>query len=131
MHGVRLRSSAPRIARDALALVALNSVTMLGAEVFGRSYGGGILKMEPREAAALPVPQRHVLEAAWEILRPERAAIDRQLRNGLWTTVVTRVDQVVLRDVLKLSADEAEMVHQAVLTLRSRRLSRAAAAVGD
>jgi hypothetical protein len=37
----------------------------------------------------------------------------------------------VLRDVLKLSADEAEMVHQAVLTLRSRRLSRAAAAVGD
>jgi len=87
--------------------------------------------MEPREAAALPVPQRHVLEAAWEILRPERAAIDRQLRNGLWTTVVTRVDQVVLRDVLKLSADEAEMVHQAVLTLRSRRLSRAAAAFGD
>jgi adenine-specific DNA-methyltransferase len=124
MHGVRLRgvAAASRLAREALPLMALNSVTMLGAEVFGRSYGGGILKMEPREAATLPVPKPAVLEAGWTVLREERDVLDRQLRNGLWTNVVARVDEVLLREVVKLSGEEATRVHDAARSLRTRRL---------
>jgi len=133
MHGVRLRTvaAALRVAREALPLLVLNSVTMLGAEVFGRSYGGGILKMEPREAASLPVPKPEVLEAAWAALRDEREVLDRQLRNGLWTNVVARVDEVLLREVAKLSGEEATELHDAAQSLRTRRLGhgRASGAV--
>ncbi len=124
MHGLRLRPDAPRHAKAALPLLGLNSVSMLGAEVFGRSYGGGVLKMEPREAATLPVPSPSVLERAWERLKPERAALDRQLRNGMWTTVVKRVDEVLLHDVLELSAEEARELHEAARSLRERRMGR-------
>ena len=69
MHGVRLKPHTKNVARDALPLLVLNSLTMLGAEIYGRSYGGGILKMEPREASTLPVPSLAHLEKAWERLR--------------------------------------------------------------
>lgn len=124
MHGVRLRENAPKIARTALPLLALNSVTMLGAEVFGRSYGGGILKMEPREAAALPVPSPVALEQAWTRIKSEHRSLDRHLRNGTWTTVVKRVDEVLLCEVLDLSAAEVTDMHEAALSLRERRVGR-------
>jgi adenine-specific DNA methylase len=129
MHGVRLRRDTPKMAREALSLLSLNSVTMLGAEVFGRSYGGGILKMEPSEAASLPVPSPRALLAAWEMLKDGRAAMDRELRTGLWTTVAARVDDVLLRQVMKLSQTDTEELAEAATKLRARRLGRTAPAV--
>src|SRR5207249_2659254 len=128
MHGVRLRRGVSKLAKTALPLLAFNSVTMLGAEVNGRSYGGGILKMEPREAAMLPVPNPAALEEAWGILRTERATLDNQLRNGLWTNVVARVDEVLLRMVAKVNAEEAATIHEAARALRSRRMGRGSSA---
>ena len=123
MHGVRLRSGVQRPVRSALPLLTLNSVSMLGAEIHGRSYGGGILKMEPREAAQLPVPASPVLLRAWEELKPERDHLERQLVDGLWTNVAKRVDEVLLQRVLGLSGLEAADLHAATTTLRERRMS--------
>jgi hypothetical protein len=127
MHGVRLANDAPRISRDALPLLSLNSVTMLGAELYGRSYGGGILKMEPREASSLPVPSAHVLQLAWEVLQKERAHLNRKLCNGEWEEVLARVDDVLLKDVLSLEPGQIDIVKTAGERLRDRRLSRTSA----
>jgi adenine-specific DNA-methyltransferase len=126
MHGVRLRKGSPAIAKSALPLLAMNSVTMLGAEVFGRSYGGGILKMEPREAATLPMPAPAALAAAWKVLRPERASFDRLLRAGDWRAVVDRVDEVLLQGPVGMSATEVVELSGAASVLRARRMGRAA-----
>ncbi|MGH3612536.1 MAG: N-6 DNA methylase [Pseudonocardia sp.] len=121
-HAVRLRPDAPPVAADALPIVALNSVTMLGAEVFGRSYGGGVLKMELKEAARLPLPDREALNAAWTRLEPRRSDLDSALRAGRWRDVVTEVDAVLLGEVLGLEPDRAERLRVAAATLRRRRL---------
>lgn len=125
MHGVRLHESAPEIAATALPYMCLNSVTMLGAEINGRSYGGGILKMEPREAAVLPLPSPEVMVKAWAALEPQRRSLDTRLRNGHWTEVAKLVDEAVLGVGAGLSTDEIALLLGAARQRRERRLRRA------
>jgi hypothetical protein len=121
MHGVLLKGDGPREARSALPLLALNSVTMLGAEVLGRSYGGGILKMEPREAAGLPVPAPDQLIAAWQRLSERRTGLDAALRRGEWAAVLDEVDRTLLSDVMRLDAEAVLAMREAATLLRIRR----------
>ncbi len=62
VHGVYLREDVRELAA-LIPIASLNSVTLLGAERAGRSYGGGILKMEPREADGWWMPAKHVMLA--------------------------------------------------------------------
>jgi len=121
MHGIRLNPDMAAVARDALPLLALNSVTMLGAEILGRAYGGGILKMEPREAASLPVPASVELHVAWKQLCDRRGCLDAALRRGEWWTVVAEVDRVLLKDAIGLTNEEVVAVRDAATLLRVRR----------
>lgn len=121
LHGITLREEAPEIAREALPIAALNSVTMLGAELFGRSYGGGILKMEPREAASLPVPDAATLAAAWELLEPHRSRLDELVRTGCWESALAEIDRALLIETIGLSAAEVASMRSAAARLRARR----------
>jgi adenine-specific DNA-methyltransferase len=124
MHGLTLREHVDPIAREALPLMALNSVTMLGAELFGRSYGGGILKMEPREAADLPVPSPSLMTAGWQVIHPHRAQLDELLRAGEWEEVVSRVDDALLTEAAGLPPNSTEAMRSAAADLRRRRTRR-------
>lgn len=121
MHGIRLNEKSKAMARNALPLLALNSATMAGAETLGRAYGGGILKMEPREAARLPVPTSGQLTEAWGCLKDRQAQFDRLLRAKEWRGVVAEVDRVLLREVIGLPPEDLVALQDAVSFMRVRR----------
>lgn len=121
LHGIRLGPDTPTWVRDALPLAAFNSATMLGAELQGRSYGGGILKMEPREAATLPVPSLDVLQEAWAHLEPQRTQLDDLVRAGQWAHAVTEVDRIVLHEVAGMSSGEVAAMRADATRFRRRR----------
>ena len=58
VHRVRLRAGAggEGVRMEKAAVAAFNSVTFAFSETVGRSYGGGVLELEPSEAEELPVP---------------------------------------------------------------------------
>lgn len=122
MHGIRLRKELVKDAGQALPYMMLSAATMLGAEIHGRAYGGGVLKMEPREAAELPVPHPAILKETWDRLSATRSKLDRQLRQGLWTRVAKQIDRVLLSDVCGLSTHEVAALHTAGASLRRNRI---------
>lgn len=125
MHGLHLAADAPDFVRRALPLAMLNSLTTLGAELGGRSYGGGVLKLEPREAALLPAPPLPALEAFWNVIRGEWLPLNRQLRAGDWSAVVNRVDDVLLHSTMRMSATRVQLLRRAWDVMRSGRLGMA------
>lgn len=125
MHGLHLMEGAPDFVRRALPLAMLNSLTTLGAELGGRSYGGGILKLEPREAALLPAPPLPALELFWNAIKGEWRPLNDQLRAGDWSAVVNRVDDVLLRSTMSMSSTRVQLLRRAWDTMRGGRLGMA------
>jgi adenine-specific DNA-methyltransferase len=124
LHGIQLPRAHRRLGRAALPLACLNTLSLLGAETAGRAYGGGVLKLEPREAAGLPVLSPAALAAAWQALRTVAARLDRLLRSGQWGSVTEEVDDLVLVKALGVPSDEVALIRQAASDLRDRRLNR-------
>lgn len=119
LHGVRIKDSS---LTTALAASFYNSLTMLSAELVGRSYGGGVLKLEPSEAEGLllpPVPSR---------LEPLLPQVDRLVRAKDLEGALNLVDPIVLGDGLGLSGQEISSLRIGADRLRMRRRSREKAA---
>lgn len=100
VHGVNLASPYRRLGRSLLPLAALNTITLLGAELVGRAYGGGMLKVEPKEADLLPVPTPALVEQRATELRQVRPQVARLLGGGHLAQASALVDQALFVDTI-------------------------------
>ncbi len=114
IHRVRLRNGTPA---KTVTAAFLNSLTFAFSEVIGRSYGGGVLELEPNEAEILPLP----LAGADTLDLNE---LDRLLRAGDICSVLNITDDVLLRRGMGLSIEETQMLRSIWQKLRDRRINR-------
>lgn len=123
VHGLFLGEQAREIPTPVLALSALNSVTALGSELVGRAYGGGILKVEPREAVQLPVPSLDLVREAQGELTELVPAARRLLRGGDLHAARAAVDTVLVAHGM-VTPSQLEEVRRAHRQLAERRMTR-------
>jgi hypothetical protein len=119
LHGVRL--SDPALAPQ-LAAGFYNSLTLLSAEIVGRSYGGGVLKLEPTEAEALLVPPLAPIAAS------SLRAVDEAIRSRETEPALDLIDELTL-EPLGLTQSEIGDLRRARQQLRERRRQRGRAPV--
>lgn len=130
VHGIYLHPGVRRLGMDLLPLASLNTVTLLGAEVVGRAYGGGMLKMEPREADGWYMPSPDLVNAKKTALSRLRPRVARRLQQGRLLDAVALVDDVLLRCGAGVAADELASFREAHADLTGRRAARGKGAAG-
>ena len=116
IHRVRFKK---KVDRRKLAAAFLNSMTFAFSEVLGRSYGGGVLELEPNEADRLPIPVADLDE-----LDPR--AIDLTLRNGDVERVVNSNNALLTGRSIGLSGADVNHLNSIWQKLRDRRIGRKA-----
>lgn len=131
LYGVALKPEHKALGRDLLPLAFLNSVTLLGCEMVGRAYGGGLLKLEPREADLIPVPAATTVVSAAKELRALRPQIGLALRRDDLAKAVALVDRVLLVGWLGSAFGEVEALRDARDVLFSRRVARGKGSRGE
>jgi adenine-specific DNA-methyltransferase len=100
--------------------VIANSYTWLtaaSAEIEGRSYGGGVLELEPTEAERLLMPAK--LNGAMPL-----ADADRLIRAGRLEAVLEENARIVLSGHMGLSAAECGVLRDIWIKMRDRRMAR-------
>lgn len=124
VHGVYLHERLRQLGQDLLALASVNSLTLLAAETVGRAYGGGMLKIEPREADRLPVPAPALLEFNRTELTAVRPDVEELLRAGNLLAAASRVDEVLLTGAMGVTPREVGALRVARAHLADRRRAR-------
>ncbi|AXE93951.1 HsdM family class I SAM-dependent methyltransferase [Paraburkholderia terricola] len=126
VHGVYLDEKYRELGRELLPLASLNSVTLLHAEMVGRAYGGGILKIEPKEADVWAMPSPALILDSADALRTVKQQVTELLGDGRLLDAVNIVDKVVLAGCGNLTAKQIKQIRQARAELAHRRTMRAA-----
>lgn len=114
LHKVRFRVPAEA---EAVTTNLLNSVTWALAEVRGRSYGGGVLELEPSEAEALLMP-------APKFAAVDVGTLDDIVRRKGNAVGVDEVDARVLVEQCGWTTAEVALARQISEKLAQRRLGR-------
>lgn len=126
MHGVYLDARHRDLGCELLPLASLNSVTLLHAEMVGRAYGGGILKIEPKEADVWAMPSPGLVLARAAALRTIRQRVADLLADGRLLDAVEPVDRALLADLGDLSAEQLAHIRHARAEFARRRTLRGA-----
>ncbi|MGW6005221.1 N-6 DNA methylase [Oerskovia enterophila] len=124
VHGVYLADEHRDLGQELLPVASLNSLTLLNAEMVGRAYGGGILKIEPREADVWAMPSPSLVAMRAGALRAVRDQVARKLRAGQLLDAVATVDEALLVGAGRISLGQLENVRDARAELARRRLVR-------
>lgn len=103
---------------DDFTTVFHNSLTMLSAEILGRSFGGGVLELVPSEVNSLRIPivpgaERHILDID---------KISRESNNH--DDLLTKTDELLTKFFPTLDKNTLSVLHDARNTLLSRRMQR-------
>ena len=101
--------------------VSINSLTLLSAEVEGRTYGGGVLELVPSEVSRLAVP---LLSTNGELSGLDRLSRSNGGQKDESDALVEATDRVLAARVPGLSEVLGDIV-EARLRLRNRRFARA------
>lgn len=125
VHGVYLNEASAALGRELLPVASLNSLTLLNAEMVGRTYGGGILKIEPKEADVWAMPSPALVASRGDELRKIKRSVAKLLDNGRLLDAVKLVDETLLVNG-EVSATQMEAVRNARAQLANRRSLRAA-----
>ncbi len=112
IHRMRCTGPASRVAAN-----LYTHLTAASAEIEGRSYGGGVLELEPTEAERLLVPKQ--LNGAMPI-----AEVDRLVRSGRLDEVLDENDRIVLQGSLGLTAADCGLLKTVWAKMRDRRMAR-------
>jgi hypothetical protein len=97
-----------------------NSLTLLTAEIEGRSFGGGVLELVPSEVSRLLVAAPVGFGAELDRLD----AIARSGYSGSDESLVYETDRLLIKQVAGLDSATMEQLSEARLCLQSRRLER-------
>jgi adenine-specific DNA methylase len=124
VHGVYVEESLRSLASELLPLASMNSATMLSAEIVGRTYGGGILKLEPREADTWSVPSPTLVEASSDGLRGIKTLVAHSLSAGDLGSAVRLVDEVLLVNAAKVDRASLRYISAARQEMAGRRIAR-------
>jgi len=113
IHRLRSRGAAPEL----IIANAYTWLTAASAEIEGRSYGGGVLELEPTEAGRLLMPARLGLGLPLK-------QVDALVRAGRLDDALKENARLILGDHMGLSASEQRLLKGVWTKMRERRNSR-------
>jgi adenine-specific DNA-methyltransferase len=99
-----------------LAIGTLSTFSQMSAELVGRSYGGGVLKLEPTELTRWAVPL-----IPTEITQQLARQIDKLLRQGNFIAATEAVDEALASTIRRLSSRNVKKLRTARDQLLMRR----------
>ncbi|MFM9876854.1 MAG: class I SAM-dependent DNA methyltransferase [Rhodoglobus sp.] len=127
VHGLRVAPSLRPLAQMALPVMAMSSVSLLSAELVGRTYGGGILKLEPTEAARWLVPRAESMKL---MMSRQSALLSRGrylLSRGDTAGCTAIADEILMNEPGSLlTHDVLRAIQNARNSMVKRRATRAA-----
>jgi len=102
-----------------------NSLTLLSAEMEGRSFGGGVLELVPSEVGRLLIPLPQEFGAELERLDSLARSTTRDVANAL----VDETDLLLVKANIGITPELVDRLRSARMSLLQRRLDRNAASL--